>query len=354
MKIKFLQAFNGDSIWISFIKNEKPINILIDGGTSTTYSYKNKNDGKVKDGDLKKLIDCIKHRGEKLDLVILTHIDDDHIDGFLKWFSKDETAIDSIREIWFNSGRTIKQYLNNTESEIYPVRFKEQTTLTSVKQGVDFENYIQKKKIWDEKIIKQGDVINWNSVCFQILSPGKEKLGKLLKEWGKKDPNSLTDTSRKDDYRKTIKELLKEDFFEEDKDPYNGSSIAFILTNDEKRYMFLGDSHPSEIVTALKNMEYSKENKISIEVLKLSHHGSQKNTSIELLEFIHTPNYVVSTNGDLHNHPNKVTIARIIANNPKARIYFNYPSLISKLILEEDRKNHPNIEFLGTESLQNL
>ncbi len=52
MKIKFLQAVNGDSIWVSFQNGEGlHKNILIDGGTSTTYSYKDKKDGKTKDGD---------------------------------------------------------------------------------------------------------------------------------------------------------------------------------------------------------------------------------------------------------------------------------------------------------------
>ncbi|MBA5630387.1 ComEC/Rec2 family competence protein [Moheibacter lacus] len=351
MKIKFLQAFHGDSIWISFLKNEKPINILVDGGTSTTYTYKDKKDGKIKDGDLKKLIDCIKYRGEKLDLVILTHIDDDHIDGFLKWFSKDETAIQNIKEVWFNSGKTIKKYLNNTESEIESLKFKEKTTLTSVKQGVDFENYIREKKAWDEKVIKQGDIIDWNGISFQILSPGKEKLKKLLKEWQKKTSESLIDTSRKDDYKKTLKTLIEDDIFEEDKDVYNGSSIAFIIKNDFKNYLFLGDSHPSEIVTALKNLGYNKDNKLNVELFKLSHHGSQKNTSTELLNLIKTNNYIVSTNGDLHSHPDKSTIARIVSGNPNAKIYFNYPKLISKLILEEDKTDYPTFEFLDTESL---
>lgn len=352
MKIKFLKAFNGDSIWISFLDGKGlPKNILIDGGTSTTYSYKDKNDGKIKAGDLKTLIESLKAKNEKLDLIILTHIDDDHIDGFLKWFSKDETAIQSIKEIWFNSGRTIKRYLNDTEAEINPVRFKEQTTLTSVKQGVDFENYIHTKEVWDERVIKQGGIIDWNGISFLILSPSEEKLEKLLKEWKKKTPESLIDTSRKDDYKKTLKKHIEEDTFEEDKDVYNGSSIAFILKNDDKNYMFLGDSHPSEIVTALKNLGYNKDNKLKVELFKISHHGSQKNTSTELLNLIETDNYVVSTNGDLHNHPDKATIARIVTSNPNSKIYFNYPKLVSKLILEEDRADYPAVEFLRTDSL---
>lgn len=352
MQIKFLQAFNGDSIWISF-KNGEGLqkNILIDGGTSTTYSYKDKKDGKIKSGVLKTLIELLKAKNEKLDLVILTHIDDDHIDGFLKWFSKDEAAIQHIKEIWFNSGRTIKEYLNDTTSKIEPLKFKEKTTLTSVKQGVDFENYIREKEVWGERVIKQGDIIDWNGISFQMLSPGKEKLEKLLKEWKKKAPESLLDTSQKDDYKKTLKKLIKEDVFEEDKDVYNGSSIAFILKNDAKNYLLLGDSHPSEIVTALTNLGYNKYNKLNVELFKLSHHGSQKNTSVELLNLVDTSKYVVSTNGDLHSHPNKATIARIVTSNPNAKIYFNYPKLISKLILEEDKTDYPTVEFLGTELL---
>lgn len=351
MQIKFLKAFNGDSIWISFTKNERSMNILIDGGTSTTYSYKDKKGGKIMEGDLKQLIDCIKFKGEKLDLVILTHIDDDHIDGFLKWFSTDGTAIQYIKEIWFNSGRTIKKYLNDILSEIEPLAFKEKTTLTSVRQGVDFENYIRKEAIWDERVIIQGDIIDWNGISFQMLSPGKEKLEKLLKEWKKKVPESLLDTSRKYDYKKTLKKLIDEDLFEEDKDAYNGSSIAFILKNEGKNYLLLGDSHPSEIVIALKNLGYNKDNKLKVELFKLSHHGSQKNTSAELLNLIETNNYVVSTNGELHNHPDKATIARIVMSNPRAKIYFNYPTLVSKLILEEDRADYPAVEFLRTDSL---
>lgn len=69
------------------------------------------------------------------------------------------------------------------------------------------------------------------------------------------------------------------------------------------------------------------------------------------MSLIDTSKYIISTNGDLHYHPDKSTIGRIVAANPKAKIYFNYPNLISKLILEEDRTEFPDVEFLETESL---
>lgn len=223
--------------------------------------------------------------------------------------------------------------------------------MTSVKQGVDFENYIKEKGVWGEKIICQGDFISWDIVSFQILSPSKEKLEKLLKEWKNKAAKSI-DTSRKDDYKKTLKKLIQEDVFEEDTDPYNGSSIAFILTKDNTNYLFLGDSHPSEIIAELKKLEYNQDdNKLIVEAFKVSHHGSKKNTCTELLNLIDTNKYIISTSGDLHHHPDKSTIGRIVAVNPRAKIYFNYPNLISKLILDEDRTEFPDVEFLETDSL---
>ena len=351
MKITFLKAFNGDSIHLCYNdKKGEIINILIDGGPSNNYTFKDKNSGKIIDGDLKIIIEKIKP--QKINLLILTHIDDDHIDGFLKWFSNDEEAGDLIEEIWFNSGNSIKKYFKNIKEEIDSIKFKEKTTLTSVKQGTDFEKYVKDKGIWDEKIIKKDDPINWKDLTFKILSPDDEQLEKLLKEWKNKAPESLLETSRKGNYNMTLKEIFDEDKFDEDSDPFNGSSIAFILEKDEFNYLFLGDSHSSVVIQELKKLGFDENNKLKIELVKLSHHGSKKNNPIELFKLIDTNKYIISTNGDQHGHPDKDSIARIVSTNPKAEIYFNYPNLISRIILQEDIKDFPCVTFLSTESLQ--
>jgi glyoxylase-like metal-dependent hydrolase (beta-lactamase superfamily II) len=89
MEFKLLQANNGDAIHLR-TKDEKGrfYNILIDGGTVETYSYKNKK-GKSEPGELKQLIEHIKKQNEFIDLLILTHVDDDHIGGILRWFEQD-------------------------------------------------------------------------------------------------------------------------------------------------------------------------------------------------------------------------------------------------------------------------
>ena len=106
LKIRFLKAFKGDAILISLFENDTPRNILIDGGEAGTYS-----DDDNEPGELKEVIDNIKKKRQKLDLLILTHIDDDHIGGILKWFEEDEKAFEWIEEVWFNSGGLIAKVL---------------------------------------------------------------------------------------------------------------------------------------------------------------------------------------------------------------------------------------------------
>lgn len=111
MKVKFLKAFNGDCIHVSLptgIEN-KSKNILIDGGMPNTYvSPKNKK-GKAEAGELKNLIESLSKNGEIIDLLILTHVDDDHIGGILRWFEKGDNALGLVGQVWFNSGRLIKE-----------------------------------------------------------------------------------------------------------------------------------------------------------------------------------------------------------------------------------------------------
>lgn len=85
MRIEILQAGTGDCIWINHNKK----NIVIDGGKSTT---------------------AIKARyaqmpqDEELDLLVVTHIDSDHIAGTIALVEmmkeKGETA--RLKQVWFN------------------------------------------------------------------------------------------------------------------------------------------------------------------------------------------------------------------------------------------------------------
>jgi beta-lactamase superfamily II metal-dependent hydrolase len=349
MEIKFLQANNGDSILISLIDSDgESKNILVDGGIKKTYKTDKGSKGKPEFGELKAVIDTIRNSNKFIDLLIITHIDEDHIGGIIKWFNNDENAFKLVKEVWFNSGKGIAKFLKKSENkDLEHLINPDKTTLSSINQGIDFSKYINEKGILFTEIILQGNKFKRFGYDFKILSPNKTKLEILLKEWKIKDPDLSTASKPKpNDYAKTIKEHLANDIFVEDTAYPNGSSIAFILSKqeekEEKNFLFLGDSHPSVILEGLNKFNYCEDNKLTAKLVKLSHHGSKGNTSLELLKCINSKSYIVSTNGTGDQHPSKQLLSRVIKENEDCNIYFNYKERMEMVFSEEDRLNYPN------------
>ena len=153
LTVSFLQAFNGDCIFLSLLDNENIIrNILIDGGTGNTYETAKNSKSKREDGPLKIIIEDLVSKGQNIDLLILTHIDDDHIGGLLRWFSVDPNATKIVKEVWFNGGKQLSEYLEaepNGELDIFIEN--ENSTKTSFQQGVNFADILFTSGIWKKE-----------------------------------------------------------------------------------------------------------------------------------------------------------------------------------------------------------
>jgi len=351
MKIKLLKANKGDCFLISY-KDELDYNrnILIDSGTVETYY-----DGATNTyGDLKTEIDAIKTRKECIDLLILTHIDNDHICGLLKWLEIDEDAYKIIRNIWFNSGKLIADYFNSTENVDLQVGLHIfRTPETGVTEAVKFEDYLIDKKIWDKKIVINSQEITQNGTKIQVLSPSESQLKKLLSEYRLKTKDPAYTAGKEKDWAIDLDTFITEEEskkykFVQDKSIKNASSIAFILTIDNKKFLFLGDSHPNSLIKSLKKMGVSKEIPLEVEFFKVSHHGSKFNTNKELLELVKTDNYIISTDSSGDNHPNKRTLSRIIKNNPNAIIHFNYQHVKESIISDKDFSDYTKFKIKVT------
>jgi beta-lactamase superfamily II metal-dependent hydrolase len=336
MRIKVLKAFNGDSSLVSFNDIDGvPRNIVIDGGIGENYMQAKGSKGKPVFGELKKCIDEIKNAKQHIDLLILTHIDDDHIGGILKWFKYDKAVPDLVKEVWFNSGGLIAEYFKEKENKELEIHLEiSKTNKTSIKQGKEFGEFI-----YDKNIILQGDELERFGVKFSILSPDKVRLKKLLKEWTKKDP-ALKTAAKKNDYGVSISDHIVNDSFDPDTAIANGSSIAFILTWEERNFLFLADAHPSVIVEGLNGFGFSGKSPLICELVKVSHHGSSGNTSVSLLSCINCSEYIISTNGNGHQHPHKQMLTRLISQKPECKIWFTYKERMEMIFSEKDRKEH--------------
>lgn len=331
IKIEFIKALHGDSILITSESTNGNVRILVDGGPQ--YSFQPREPGDQRDGHLKKVLDDLRKKNHKIDLVILTHVDDDHIGGLLKAFEHPDYLSQMTGRVLFNSGRLIQEYFNepNTNITLNDISGNfNGNAETGINNGVSFESLISRLGLWDRTLICQTMVYELSDIKLTFLSPNDKHLRKLLVKWEKEVGLPETSANNKD-YKYSYAELLASDKFIEDGQIHNGSSLSFILERNEQRFVFLGDAFPSTVIEGLRILGYSEENPLQAELVKISHHGSKKNTNSELIKLIDTKKYVVSTDGSRHGLPNKTTFARIHKINPEANILFNYGYLIDAI-----------------------
>ena len=378
-----LPALYGDCFLVRCHDKEKT-NVLIDTGFKNTYSKFLKN----------RLLELSK-AGETLSLLVFTHIDQDHLLGGIELLKEnghsDNPNIIKIEQIWHNSYRHIQFdktgeiQLNDRQQEIlsaiiarglpvdptsvnveHTISARQGTSLAALilKNGYSWNQNFGGNAIFSDNPIKTK--IN-NEVILTLLSPNKNKLSKLSKFWADEiykigfidkptsNNNSIIDDAfeflllhegmvESDEIEELISHSCKgftkilqsgkfNNNFVEDKSPTNGSSISFILNIGNKRLLFLGDSHPLLIEENLAKLNPSKTS-LYFDAIKIAHHGSQKNTSPSLLKLIDSENYLISTNGNSHSHPDVETLARIVSRQSakKRKLIFNYPTSVSSLI----------------------
>ncbi len=336
LELKILQAEHGDCIVITVEFEGEYKNILIDGGPAQAFEIQSMPRA------LQLNLNDIRMNKQKIDLLILTHVDDDHIGGILAGFNKHGYLTELTQEVWFNSGQLIFNHFNTPIDDSNFVMLKDSDgSNTSTGQGIRLENYLTgrmndvNKAIWSHPIIQAGDELERFGCKFTILSPSLLKLKNLLIKWEKDRVGANTSAPNKD-YDESLEGLLIADKFKEDRRPHNGSSLAFIFEFQNKKILFLGDSHPSIIVASLLELGFSTENRLQVDYVKVSHHGSKANTCDDLLALINCENYIISTNGNYHGLPNKRALARIINHFPSANLMFNYPDLIGQIFRDEE------------------
>ncbi len=356
--VKIFPALNGDSILIKI----NDYLMLIDGGYTNTFKE-----------FIKPELIKLNSQAISLNHIIVTHIDKDHISGIIKLIKENNNSpFIKIDSIWHNSFKHIKGLnpdINFSGKSVQELKInyglQEELTNTvkdiSAVQGSTLASVLLESNYnWNSEFdgkavsVDNETIINLtDEITLKLLSPSTEKLSALNLDWKKElykkgystteDLQEFSEIAfeslialqkeqkliKKKDISATslnIEELAKSAFFE-DNASANGSSIAFILEYKKKKLLFLADAHPSTIINNLRLHYKEQDFPVYFDTIKVSHHGSQKNTSLELLKLITSQRYVFLTNGKTHNHPAKETIGRIISQKttyPK-ELLFTYP-----------------------------
>ena len=311
-KIRLLPARYGDSFIIECCHDNHTGVIVVDGGPSECA------------GEIIKAYEEYEH----IDLLVLTHYDRDHIGGILEYFT--EVALQSkplkVKEVWANCAPFVKMPANKQ---------------LSTGDAIDLKNLLERFE--KERGMKwMADVCEmmifvYEFARIEIVSPTEETLGMVIEKLEKKEADlRLSGGNRQDeDLRTDLGVLAKNNKnkpnLKNSSNLANAASLAFILRSDDFSILMLGDSYPQNVECCLRRKEYSEENPLQVDYIKVSHHGSRNNISNSLLDIIDCYHYIISTNGGdgVSKHPDRETIANIVC-HPKrnmektVHIYMNY------------------------------
>lgn len=334
-----LPALAGDCIEI-FFEDPFPRMVVIDGGM-----------GKVCRTILKRDVYDWKARIGPVDLAILTHMDNDHINGFLSLVADKDFDKNTLAAMWFNYGKEIEKNVEkSTEKRLF---VSDDSCLTSGKQGSELYQIINSKGIPLFAPITSGISKIFGKYCVEVISPSTECLNKYVasKEY-QSYQNLISDTytaAQKKDYKYSIEELLKKKFDDQSVTNANASSIVVMIAGEQQRILCLGDSKPSEVEMELRNRGYSEDNPLAVDFLKVSHHGSAHSTSDSLIRVLDCCNYLISANWK--TLPTKECLARIIVNSKKPVTFWcNYEPDIT--IFSEKEYEQYGMKFKNVKNME--
>lgn len=322
MRIRVLKANVGDSIIISYGK-ENNIHILIDGGTGHE-CFKS----------LKDFMKKIQEKEQKIKLVVLTHIDNDHINGILQIMKEEGFKTQKIVEnMFFNYGKLLNDQLKVSSKEI--ICIPNQDTKIGYKEGMELEVLLNKSEIRHNWCIKEGDTYQIEGAKMTILSPDIDTLKRFQTHWEREDEKTTKASANQEGYEAI--EVLSEKRFEGKNSLANQSSIAFIFDYENYRLLLLGDATARKLEQALQKLGYSETNKLKVDCCKISHHASSNNTSNELIKMLDCNNYIISTCMTGNKRPSKECLSRIITNTEgKVVFHSNYEINFNKMFTKDE------------------
>ena len=323
-----LPAKHGDALLVEY-GEDRVRRMLIDGGPLGAYPMVEERLSKLPPGD------------QAVELLVVTHVDTDHIEGIIRLLAMPESRWPiHVEEVWFNGWRHIEEArdLGGKEGEMM-------SALIHYRLDDRWNTSFGRKAVRCGAL--PGDTLTTaGGMKITLLSPDATALAALLKDWKAKleswdtDPGDLAAAWDKlveaskfhpgeeltlgpEDLTARLTKLLKGT----DPSKANGSSIGFVAEFRGKSCVFLGDAHMKVVCAALRRLGYSRENPLKVDAVKVSHHGSRNNLTQEFLGLVEAQHWLVSTNGDLHDHPDKPAIEAIIEGSIKdPTIWFNYRS----------------------------
>ena len=278
-------------------------------------------------------------------LGMVSHIDDDHINGIQKLTDKLRGATPAkpadveFARFWFNSFDKLvgpkpqsaagEAATASLQSLVDPVNVPgvddEHATMImqSVPQGNALASDLRALGLEGNKPVSGFISAKKGQKKYQIegaqvtvLGPLQDRLDKLREDWAKA-------LSKPD---KSSRQAALQSLFlppaKQDKSVPNLSSIVVLVEIGARKLLLTGDAHGDDVVTAWQELGMGTE-PTKIDLLKMPHHGSIRNSTEKFLKFFIADHYVFSADGK-HDNPDAPTVEAVVKLHGarKVKMYF--------------------------------
>lgn len=310
LKVELVKAKKGDCLLLHYGEPNDPALSLIDGGPPGVY----------RDFLEPRLAELREERGAdgtplSLELVMVSHIDQDHIAGVLNLLNAVDRARGrhadepyEIGRLWHNGFKSLTgagdDSVKTAEAISDPLP-EAAAVIASVGEGVDTSAVATRLGIPRNEKSEDGDLVLAGAsrtlpggLKLTVLGPTAERVKDLREEWAKEvgiDPDELVPAA--------IQETIS-----------NLSSMIVVAEYKGKRILLTGDAASEDILPGLERTGLlDDDGRAHFDVLKMPHHGSKESVvDPDLLGPVTADHYAISGNGE-HGNPELETL-RAIAN----------------------------------------
>jgi hypothetical protein len=323
--LEALDARHGDALLVHYGRPGSPHLAVVDGGPAGVYSTTLR-------PRLRELSGA--HDGVDpltIELVMVSHIDDDHIRGILdltaelaERFEDHDPLPFAIRRLWLNSfddivgNQDVELFSTLTRGGAAPsslqVQAPSRAVAASVPQGRRLRDDARKLAIPlnrpFEGLVARTDpgaptIPLSEGVQLTVLAPSLARVRELQREW---DTVLRRRGLAHDEALGRAAALLDDSVF-------NLSSVVVLARLGERTMLLTGDARGDDIIHGLEAAGLLTGGTLHVDVLKLPHHGSARNVDDNFFHAVTADHYVISANGRDGN-PDLSTLRMLAAARP--------------------------------------
>jgi Metallo-beta-lactamase superfamily len=312
--LRAVQAEFGDCLIVEFGSAGNRRHVLVDGGPPGTYTR-----------HLESELQRIAAEGGRLELAVLSHVDNDHVVGLVDLLTQlreqranNQTQTIAIEGLWHNSFalaidqtgditprlRTLlatagAQTMSQTGIAVAGIGEGDKLRQDALALGLPLNHGFAGGLVCVDNAPAPETLDN---LTLRVVGPTRANLDELRTKW-------LAWLDEHEDAVGTGDPLVAA---MADRSVPNLRSIMLLADADEKRLLLTGDGRGDHLLAGLDEADVlESDGSIHVDVLKVAHHGSDRNATREFFRTVTADTYVISANG-MYGNPDLATSIWIV------------------------------------------